>query len=134
MSGYGGGAFGAPRVGEKTSGARGFFGSGYRIGGGAGGGGTVLDAGPPGVGAPAINGWGSAPNGGVFGGGSGASSPYGMGGAGGNHAGGGPHIPGYSALITAYGAGGGGAGATHSYILTLGGDGAPGYLLVEWIA
>ncbi len=62
-------------------------------------------------------------------GGGGGSSAFGVGGAGGAST----SPAGISAALTAYGAGGGG-GAGVPTSGSVGGDGAPGYLIVEWIA
>lgn len=134
-----GGAGGGPGAG--TGGATGNPGGGGSLGvgesachfggsGGAGGGNTTAANG--GAGRPAV-GYSTGTTGGVAGGsqaggGSGAGSLYGQGGAGG--AGG---ATGSAPAAGAYGAGGGGAGGKATPGLN-GGDGAGGYVLVTWVA
>ena len=99
----------------------------------AGGGGGGASSGGPtgGFGAPAggylIGATGGSVVVGQDGGGGGATTIYGLGGIGGN---GGSN--GISAAATSYGAGGGGSGGISAGNVT-GGNGAPGYCLVQWV-
>lgn len=104
------------------------------LSGGSGGGG--------GVGAASADGSASfnypgGLNGGISGGGGGASSPWGIGGAGGtgSNVGFTPATLGLPALPTAYGAAGGGSGrTTNGGTTSNGGDAAGGYCFVQWVA
>lgn len=131
-SGAGGGPRGAAVV--TATGGAGSLGtaeSPCHFGGSAGGAGnTSGNNGGGGGGAPGylVGGGSGIGNGSGGGGGGGGGSIWGVGGAGGAG-----NAAGASAASTAYGAGGGGAGG-NSGVSKAGGDGAPGYVLLMYVA
>lgn len=130
-SGAGGGPGGSASKSATASGTLGLAETSVHFGGASGGGGgnsTVTNGGNGGpAGGILIAGAGSAASS-QAGGGGGAASIWGVGGPGGNGG-----VAGTTATAANYGSGGGGSGGQASTTLG-GGDGAPGYVLVEWIS
>jgi hypothetical protein len=129
--GPGGGTAGSYSTPTGGNGARGSAEAPTYFGGAGGGGTASTTTGTGGNGGGAggyIGGTGGAAAGGASGGGGGGSSIYGLGANGG--VGG---AVGNAATAANYGVGGGGAGSGHGNDRN-GGDGAPGYCLVVWVA
>jgi Glycine-rich domain len=128
LQGGGGGVGGAPAnlVSNIANSAIGIYEGFYFTGGGSGGSGSFSGGR---TGAPSINFTAQAPN--ANGGGTGASSPYGMGAINGTA----PRSAGVNAPSTSYGAGGGGStiSFTGPFPALIGGTGADGYVLIEWV-
>lgn len=132
--GIGGGPRGATGGARGAPGVTGVTGTAEAVtafGGSSGGGGSSTTGGNGGTGGGSggylVGGAAGTTAATKGGGGGGAATPYGIGGAGGNGGAGGS-----SATATNYGAGGGGAGGLAGG--STGGNGADGYLLIEWVA
>ena len=124
------GALGADVLGQ--AGLEGGYESLHFTGGSAGGAGGNISGILGGAGGQAPGNYGGAAGTGNGAGAGGGGSPWGPGGVGGNGAS--LHLPGGNAPATSYGSGGGGGGNTSPGTRSTGGDGADGYILVQWAA